>query len=159
MRQFYKSIAIVFFGLVMALAQDVEAQRRGGDNGNQRDRGNDRQGQGQYDHGYDRDFGRNGRHGQDIRIGYGNQSYRLGRLYTFEGRVYRMKKGMFFVHRRGFWKPTVAPYGMRVDFIPWGAQPVYTHRGVLHEFRGTFYRETRFGAVVAAPPKRFGNRW
>lgn len=163
MKNVYKTAALVL-GLLLFAAQDVQGQRgRGNGQGNGQsnhadqvfqddhfERGHDRRkGNQRYGH---RRFGKMGHH--DIYFGYGPGRYKIDGIYTFRGRVIRMRNGLFYMHRHGRWFSVDAPIGLQVDFIPRGANMVYTPRGVMHEFRDTFYMETRRGIFVVFPPHR-----
>ncbi len=180
MKKVYKLIAIAVFGFAMIFAQDTIAQRGGQGRGNDdRPRGDDqgeiqdqdrfrgKKGPKYKRHHSKKGQGRYGRHHgsyQDLEINFWGHPYKIGRIYVHHGRAYAMRKGVFYIKRHRRWIAVQPPYGLRVDFIPRGANVVYSRRGIMHEYRGTFYQELRGyrgGVVVVAPPRRFRhhNNW
>lgn len=175
MKNVYKMIALTVFGFAMVFGQEAFAQRNGIKGQKDKGRQNDQTEFQDLDWDYNddrnfrrghsnRDFkGRRGRHGsyQDLEISWLGQPYRIGTIYFHHERAYAMKLGVFYTKRHRNWIQVQAPYGMQVDFIPHRANMVYSRRGILHEFRGTYYQELRRGVVIVPPPKRlrYPHRW
>lgn len=178
MRNTYKLSAILFIALLVITAQGVEAQRTS-PNSNQQNqhynsgkneryaRGQDSRSSGQgnghaYGHyknkkgyAYGHNKGNNGR-GDDLRVdprghGHGHQGFDRNRGYHFHG-------GNYYRYHRGTWARMSAPIGMRVEFMPYGTEVIYTPYGVVYRF-GTVYFERAIrggGFIVISTRNRRG---
>ncbi len=165
MRNVYKTTAILIFGISLISAQGVEGHP-GQDYPfyyQEREYGRDQAYDGQGDVvSYHPGYGEGQHHGRHGRIARKPAMDRHSFMTMHNGRLFKVHDCVYFVSRHGRWISTAAPAGLRVMRLPDGARSLRTRRGVLYEFRGTFYTEARHGlgyVVIEAPQIGRGRGW